>query len=124
MADDSSSLNSSAASASQPETVRSSSKTPRQIYRSWALTPNNHASESERRRQNLLEALTKFISANDGHVISPPGQRFIRIEIPQGSNLPVSLAEMGYQPVLCGTTTRISYRGFDPMDIIEVTLEK
>jgi hypothetical protein len=72
--------------------------------------------------KNLLAALTKFIQGSGCFVVSPPGAKIVRVEIPKGSDLPVQLAN--YSPILCGTGTRVTSRGIMDVDIIELSLEK
>ena len=124
MADSSSSASSSATSpSSSKQELRSSSKTPTQVFRSWARSRGG-VSVKDQRRVNLSEALTRFIQGNGGFVTSPPGQRLVRIEIAKDSPLPVKLAEMGYEPILCGQTMRTVSSGFVQVDIIEISLER
>jgi len=49
---------------------------------------------SEQRR-TLWNALNTFITSQGGWVVSPPFGRFVRIEVKQGSSLPVTLEEAG-----------------------------
>jgi hypothetical protein len=120
---DSSSANTNS-SASQPETVRSSSGTPQQIFRSWARDRASGASKVMQHRISLLEVLTKYVHANGGYVTSPPGQKLITIEISKDSTLPTKLMELGYSPVQIGQTMRTSYRGFELFDRVEISIEK
>ena len=85
---------------------------------------NARAREAAQRRKNLLEALSKYISANGGWVTSVPGAKYIRVEILKNSALPTKLAEIGYVPRLCSTGIRIIDGSFKPVDVIEVTLGK
>jgi hypothetical protein len=117
---DSSSANTNS-SASQVETVRSSSQSPTSIYRSWARDRASGASKTALHRLSLLNALSKFVHANGGFVVSPPGEKVVRIEVPRGSDLPVRLA--AYHPVACGCTTRVTYGDIAQMDVIEIVLE-
>jgi hypothetical protein len=91
-------------------------------WRTWMRSPTSRPNETERRRQGLLEALTEYVHLNGGHVISPPGQKLVRIEIPPNSDLPAKLAE--YQPTPCGSSMRTSYAGFEQMEIYELSLDK
>jgi hypothetical protein len=109
------------ASASQIQTVRSSSGTPAQVYRKWLSASASRASEKDQNRIKLFETLEKYIRASGGFVVSPPGDRVLRIEIPRGSDLPVRLA--AYRPVLCGSSMRTTNAGFVNVDIVEIVLE-
>ena len=94
-------------------------------------------------RRKLWEALSAFVSKQGGWVVSAPGNRQMRIEIALGSSLPAKLSELGYDPIHCGTTTRITgtgsvetitahsttgqpsirqHPGFQNVDVIEITL--
>jgi hypothetical protein len=91
-------------------------------WRTWMRSPTSRPNETERRRQALLETLSEFVHLNGGHIISPPGQKFVRIEVPPNSDLPAKLAE--YQPTPCGSSMRTSYAGFEQMEIYELSLDK
>jgi hypothetical protein len=84
---------------------------------------NARAREAARQRSQLFEALNKFISAQGGWVVSPPGAKHIRVEIPKESSLPVKLADLGYHLRQCGVSTRIANGNFLPVDTIEITLK-
>src|SRR6476660_7167999 len=122
MADDSASSSATSPSSSKQE-LRSSSKSPTAVYRSWARARGG-VSVKDQHRVNLSEALTRFIQGNGGFVTSPPGQRLVRIEIAKDSPLPVKLVEMGYNPIQCGSTMRTMNSGFVQVDIIEISLGK
>jgi hypothetical protein len=109
------------ASASQIQTIRSSSGTPASVYRAWARDSVSGASKVIQHRLSLLDALSKYVHANGGFVVSPPGDKVVRIEIPRGSDLPVRLA--AYHPVLCGSSMRTTNAGFVNVDIVEIVLE-
>ena len=53
-----------------------------------------------------------------------PGASSVRIEIAKDSDLPVKLAELGWNPIQCSSGTRITGRGLMPVDVIEITLGK
>lgn len=78
-------------------------------------------------RKNLFEALSKYIHGHGGWVISSPGRKDLRVEIPRGSSLPAKLADLGYSPRHCGTGTRLTSGNtpetiFLPVDILEIKL--
>jgi hypothetical protein len=82
------------------------------------------ARETAERRKALLKVLVEYCQAAGGHVVSLPGASTVRIEVPQGSDLPVKLADLGWKPIQCGSSTRVTRHGIEPVDRIEVTLEK
>ena len=53
------------------------------------------AYERLKKRRELWRALTDFIQNHGGWVVSPPSSRYLRVEVPQGSSLPVRRA--GFQ---------------------------
>src|SRR5262245_52053599 len=65
------------------------------------------AHERAKKRRELWLALTDFIQSHGGRVVSPPSGRYLRVEVPQGSSLPVRLAKVGYGLRHAGMTTRI-----------------
>lgn len=73
-------------------------------------------------RRELWHALNAFIISHGGAVTSVPEGRVLRVEIPKDSTLPIKLAELGYDPLQCGATTRITSKGFKAMDVIEISL--
>jgi hypothetical protein len=121
MADDKPSSNSSATDAGKIDTIRSSSGTPTSVYRSWATGNVSRPSEVAQRRLKLFAALEKFIRGHGGSIISQPGARFLRIECPIGSDLPVKLAH--YNPVAAGSTMRTTNLGLFPADVFEISLD-
>ena len=94
------------------------------IVTSWvdgALTMTAAAHERAKKRRELWLALTDFIQSHGGWVVSPPSGRYLRIEVPQGSSLPVRLAKVGYGLRHAGMTTRIG-DGFVTVDVLELDL--
>lgn len=83
---------------------------------------NARAREAARQRSQLFETLNAYVHQQGGWVVSPPGAKHIRVEIPKDLNLPAKLAELGYTPRLCSAGTRITGGNFVPVDIIEITL--
>jgi hypothetical protein len=75
-------------------------------------------------RKRLWAALSDFIHANGGWVVSRPGVKEVRIEIPKNSPLPVKLSELGYHSRLCSTGTRIHTGAWVSVDVVEITLGK
>jgi len=77
--------------------------------------------ERAKKRRELWHALTNFIQSHGGWVVSPPSGRYLRVEVPQGSSLPVRLAKVGYSLRHAGMTTRIG-DGFVTVDVLELDL--
>jgi hypothetical protein len=75
---------------------------------------------SEQRRR-LWNALRDFIHSQGGWVISPPFGRLLRIQVEQGSSLPVQLEKAGHRLRHAGMTTRIG-PGFRTVDVLELDL--
>jgi hypothetical protein len=105
-------------------TSSSSSPAPRsKVFTAW-LKSRGGVTETERRRIDLVGALVRYVHANGGHVISPPGAKHVRIEIPKDSTLPIKLAEdFNYHPIQCGTNMRVTNEGFVQTDLIEITID-
>jgi hypothetical protein len=59
-------------------------------------------------RLRLWNALHDYIRQHGGAVVSVPGHKELRIEIPKDSPLPAKLVELGYQPHHHCATTRIT----------------
>jgi len=52
------------------------------------------------------------------------GCKFCQNRNRKDSDLPVKLAELGWNPIQCSSGTRITGRGLMPVDVIEITLGK
>jgi hypothetical protein len=72
-------------------------------------------------RKQLWNALNAFVTSQGGWVTSPPFGRFLRIEVEQGSSLPVKLEKAGHRLRHAGMTTRIG-PGFRTVDVLELDL--
>jgi len=79
------------------------------------------AHERLKKRQELWRALTDFIQNHGGWVVSPPSSRYLRVEVPQVSSLPVRLSKIGYSLSHAGMTTRLG-GGFVTVDVLELDL--
>ena len=79
------------------------------------------AQDRVKKRRKLWRALTEFIQSHGGWVVSPPSDRYLRVEVPQGSSLPVRLAKIGYSLRHAGLTTRLD-DGFVTIDVLELDL--
>ena len=85
---------------------------------------NRKVSEKQRR---LWEALSEFITANGGAVVSIPYLKNLRIEVSPGSSLPAKLNEFGYSVHHAGSGTHLSpgrtpEEIFRAVDVVEITL--
>jgi hypothetical protein len=88
----------------------------------WRSKPYTAYTAPVEKQRRLFEALNAFVAQQGGWVVSAPGNKSIRIEAPEGSALPIRLAELGYKLQFCGTGTRNTSSGFVPVDIIETKL--
>ena len=98
-----------------------------------------------KKRQKLWEALNDYVSTAGGWIVSMPGARILRIEIPQRSPLAAKLSELGYRVLHVGVGTRLTpggtvetitahstqptpiirqHPGWLPVDILEIELAK
>jgi hypothetical protein len=74
-------------------------------------------------RKLLWQALNQFISRNGGYLISPPHIKRLLIEVPQYSELPDKLLDLGYQLAPAGAnTTRIIGGRFVPVTCYSFTI--
>jgi len=77
------------------------------------------------KRLELWDALARYIHDRGGFVTSVPGARIIRIEVREGSELPIRLAERGFKLNFVGTETRLGgIAETIEVDIIEIALGK
>jgi hypothetical protein len=81
--------------------------------------PQHLVSEKQKR---LWHALHDFIRHHGGEVVSLPGHRELRIEVPKDSALASKLTEAGYAPRHCCTETRIAAGVFKIVDVIAITM--
>ena len=63
-------------------------------------------------RRRLWQAGCDYVQGQGGWVTSVPFARFVRIDVKQGSPLPVQLEKAGHQLRRAGLTTRIGSDGF------------
>jgi hypothetical protein len=78
---------------------------------------------AERQRQ-LFDALNAVVTAHGSWIISPPGQRCVRIEALPHSSLMIRLAEAGHKIGYITAGTRITPAGIMTTDIFELTLPR
>ena len=73
-------------------------------------------------RRRLWQAVSDYVHGQGGWVTSVPFARFVRIEVKQGSPLPVQLEKAGHRLHHAGMTTRIGSDGFSTVDVLELDL--
>lgn len=85
-------------------------KKPKNPYVDWRNRPcaANAGTEEKRKQNERWAALAEFIRRHGGAVVSLPGVKTLRVEVPKGSALPAKLAELGYNITERGTVTRIT----------------
>ena len=66
-------------------------------FTDWANRQARPERAGLEQRRKLWEALNEFIHLNGGWVVSPPGEKVLRIEVMKGSSLPTKLTELGYE---------------------------
>ena len=76
---------------------------------------------SEKRRK-LWTAVSDYVHGQGGWVTSPPFSKIVRIEVEQGSPLPVQLEKAGHRLRHAGMTTRIDGGAFHTVDVLELDL--
>jgi hypothetical protein len=74
------------------------------------------------RRKDLWHALNLFISRNGGFLVSQPYSKQLLVEVPEFSDLPGKLFDLGYDLRLTGATTRIVAGGFMPVECFSFTI--
>jgi hypothetical protein len=70
----------------------------------------------------LWDALNEFVRSNGGWLVSAPGEKWLRVEVPRDSLLPSRLIECGYGVRAAGITTLVTANGLMPTEIISFTL--
>jgi hypothetical protein len=95
----------------------------------WINRPRQDKPDITEQRRKLWEALTAFIHSNGGHVVSLPGAKNLRVEVPCGSSLPAATDRIRLQTSLLWhwhqiITRQHAGRYFSQRDVIEVTLGK
>jgi hypothetical protein len=73
-------------------------------------------------RRRLWQAISDYVHDQGGWVTSGPFARFVRIEVKQGSPLPVQLEKAGHLLRHAGMTTRIDGGTFHTVDVLEMDL--
>ena len=69
------------------------------------------------KQRELWHALNNYISRHGGFLISPPAEKYLRVEIPQYSALADGLHDLGYDLREAGTGERIVGGKFLPTRI-------
>jgi hypothetical protein len=90
----------------------------------WSSRPYADYQKHSEKRRALFDALNAVVSAHGSWIVSPPGDRYVRIETPPGSSLVIRLAELGYKVRRITTGTRNTAAGIVPVDIFELTLPR
>jgi hypothetical protein len=74
----------------------------------------------------LLLGVFLIAIADQGWAVSPPGDfKYMRIETPELSEIPIRLAERGFRLRYIGSgATRNTSAGIIPIDVIEIALGK
>jgi hypothetical protein len=96
----------------------------RKTVTDWINRPYAVYAAHVEKQRKLFEAMNAFIAQEGGWVISPPGEKRLRIESPQNGGLPIRLAERGFLLRYLGTGTRNTSSGIIPTDLIEITLPR
>jgi hypothetical protein len=90
----------------------------------WLNRPYAAYTAHVEKQRKLFDALNAFVSEQGGWVVSPPGDKKVRIEVPQNSGLIIRLAESGYKIHFCTTSTHNTGNGVVQTDIFELTLPR
>ena len=77
-----------------------------------------------KKRQELWEKLNNLVIADgSGWLTSAPGARRVRLEVREGSALPIRLAERGFKLNFVGSGSRLTASGDTPVQIIEFRID-
>ena len=78
-------------------------------YTDWRNKPYaaNPTTEERRKQNERWSALKEYIRKHGGVVVSLPGTKTLRVEVPKDSTLPAKLAELGYNVVSHGSVSRV-----------------
>jgi hypothetical protein len=74
----------------------------------WAGPTRRPPDAALEKRRALWDALNTFVTKHGRWITSPPGTQDLRIEIPERSDLPAKLTELGYRPLNMGQATRLT----------------
>jgi len=88
----------------------------------WIKKPYAAYQAYAAKQKKLFEALNAFVTERGGWIISPPGDKRVRIECCENSEIPIRLAELGHSLRYCSKATRNTSSGIVPTDIIELKL--
>jgi hypothetical protein len=88
----------------------------------WLSKPYPSCTAHVEKHRRLFVAFNEFVTREGGAVVSPPGDKLVRVECPEGSSLPIRLAELGYKLNFLSPGTRNTASGIIPVDIIELKL--
>jgi hypothetical protein len=77
-----------------------------------------------KQREALWHTLADFVHGSGGWAVSAPGDfKYMRIETPELSEIPIRLAERGFRLNYIGSgATRNTSAGIIPVDVIEIAL--
>jgi hypothetical protein len=98
---------------------------PQSKLNDWINKPYAAYTAHHEKQRKLFDAMAALIAQEGGWVVSPPGQKLVRFEVPQFSSLPIRLAEKGFKLSYVGAAaTRNTSAGIIQVDVIEVRLGK
>jgi hypothetical protein len=80
-------------------------KTP---YIDWRNRPYASGNDQKKKQAEAFDAMNAFVRKHGGSIVSPPGNKTLRVEVPKGSELPAKLAELHFNVARCGSVTRIT----------------
>src|SRR5262245_26019583 len=73
-------------------------------------------------QKRLWDAVNDYVTQNGGWVVSVPHLRDVRVELPKDSALAIKLTEFGYAIVAAGTSTRVTTKGLEVVDVVAFKL--
>jgi hypothetical protein len=72
--------------------------------------------ETRDRHRKLWDGINQFVSRHGGHVVSPPYTKRLLIQVPQFSEIPDRLYDLGFVDLAAaGTSTRVTPQGLEPV---------
>jgi hypothetical protein len=77
-------------------------------WTSWRNKPYASGDNQKKKQAEAFDAMNAFVRKHGGSIVSPPGNKTLRVEVPKGSALPAKLRELGYIVAEHGTVTRVT----------------
>ena len=77
-------------------------------WTSWRNKPYASGDDRRKKQAEAFDAMNAFVRKHGGSIVSPPGNKTLRVEVPKGSELPAKLVELHFNVARCGSVTRVT----------------